>query len=235
MSEDITPYNAASYRQIGRPGLHQIDVDRTADALLQKGERPSIEKVRAQVGGSPNTIGPLLDDWWRRLAARVQVGAGAFERLPGSLAHLAEALYLQALEEARRAVHQEERRERDALTRAQHEVNVRSHVLALRDKELQARLEDQARRIEALELELKDRSLLARKLQASKDAAEARAVRLATELEQARAPRRAAIKPRAKRTSKRAGTGRRAVTRARAASPRTSPKPRARVRRRPRA
>ena len=162
------------YRRPGRPGLSQTHVDRAADALLQQGLRPSIEKLRAAIGGSPNTLAPLLDDWWRRLAARVEVGAGAFERLPGSLAQIAEAFFLHALEEARRIARQEERRERDALVRDQQSVEVRSHLLSLREQELQARLADRERAVTALELQVRDQTVLLRKLQAAREAAERR-------------------------------------------------------------
>src|SRR5688500_1686330 len=157
--------STSSYRRPGRPGLSQAQVDRAADALLQQGQRPSIEKIRAAIGGSPNTLAPLLDDWWRRLAARVEVGAGAFERLPGSLAQIAEAFFLHALEEARRIARQEERRERDALVRDQQSVEVRSHLLSLREQELQARLADRERAVSALELQVRDQTVLLSKHQ----------------------------------------------------------------------
>jgi hypothetical protein len=181
----------SNYRRPGRPGLSQTQVDQAADALLQQGQRPSIEKIRAAIGGSPNTLAPLLDDWWRRLAARVKVGAGAFERLPGSLAHIAEAFFLHALEQARQSARQEERRERDALVRDQQAVEVRSHLLSLRERELQARLEDRERAVAALELQVRDQMLLLRKLQVAREAAERRIETLEAERTQAsaRAPR----------------------------------------------
>src|SRR6267154_6656634 len=52
-------------------GITRADVSQAADALLRAGERPTVEKIRAAVGhGSPNTVGPLLDAWWKRLAGR---------------------------------------------------------------------------------------------------------------------------------------------------------------------
>ena len=53
-----------------RRGVRPIDVEQAADALLRAGERPTIEKVRARLGtGSPNTINPLLDLWWKKIGA----------------------------------------------------------------------------------------------------------------------------------------------------------------------
>ena len=64
-------------------GITSTDVDRAADALLREGERPTIEKVRLKIGrGSPNTINPLLDTWWSRLAGRLDAGPAALHRLP---------------------------------------------------------------------------------------------------------------------------------------------------------
>jgi hypothetical protein len=51
-------------------GISQSDVSHAADSLLRLGERPTIEKVRAKIGkGSPNTINPMLDAWWKTLSA----------------------------------------------------------------------------------------------------------------------------------------------------------------------
>ncbi|TLY49659.1 MAG: hypothetical protein E6K53_12920 [Gammaproteobacteria bacterium] len=43
-------------------GITQDRVNQAADALLARGERPTIEKVRAELGtGSPNTLLRLLE------------------------------------------------------------------------------------------------------------------------------------------------------------------------------
>jgi len=85
-------------------------VSHAADALLRLGHRPTIEKIREQIGrGSPNTINPMLDNWWKRLAGRLDAGPAAFHRLPESVAHVAEALWMQALEEGRRRALLEQR------------------------------------------------------------------------------------------------------------------------------
>jgi hypothetical protein len=60
-------------------------VERAADSLLRSGERPTIDKIRQKLGkGSPNTINPLLDAWWKRLGNRLDSGPAAFHRLPES-------------------------------------------------------------------------------------------------------------------------------------------------------
>jgi hypothetical protein len=59
-------------------GVTQDQVTRAADALLARGERPTIEKVRAELGtGSPNTLLRLLEVWWAELAERLAAQARA--------------------------------------------------------------------------------------------------------------------------------------------------------------
>lgn len=54
-------------------GITEMDVLEAADALLVRGERPTIERVRQELGrGSPNTVNRHLDAWWRTLSARLQ-------------------------------------------------------------------------------------------------------------------------------------------------------------------
>jgi Plasmid replication region DNA-binding N-term len=72
--------------------------------------RPTIDKVRTKIGkGSPNTINPMLDAWWKTLSARLDSGPAALHRLPETVAHIAEALWMQALEEGKRRVLMEQR------------------------------------------------------------------------------------------------------------------------------
>lgn len=53
-------------------GVTEQDVFEAADALLARGERPTIERVRQELGsGSPNTINPHLDTWWAALGKRI--------------------------------------------------------------------------------------------------------------------------------------------------------------------
>lgn len=63
-------------------GITQDRVNQAADALLQRGERPTIDKVRAELGtGSPNTLIRMLEVWWTGLAERLAAQARA--DLPG--------------------------------------------------------------------------------------------------------------------------------------------------------
>ncbi len=61
-----------------RRGVQREDVWAAADAVLLAGEKPTIERVRQRLGsGSPNTVGPLLEQWFKHLGARLQ-DPGAF-------------------------------------------------------------------------------------------------------------------------------------------------------------
>src|ERR1700731_1387559 len=148
-------------------GVRQADVSHAADALLRSGERPPVEKIRARLGSrSPNTIGPLLDVWWKHLAARLDSGPAALHRLPETVAHVAEALWLQALDEGRRRAQLELKSTQRASAEQQQNLEVRSHVLTLREGELDARLRDRETTITELNLQLRELTLLLRKEQA---------------------------------------------------------------------
>ncbi|KRC80489.1 Chromosome partition protein Smc [compost metagenome] len=54
-------------------GITETDVWAAADALLLEGARPTIERVRQKIGrGSPNTVSPHLETWFRALGARIK-------------------------------------------------------------------------------------------------------------------------------------------------------------------
>ena len=157
-------------------GITSLDVDRAADVLLHEGERPTIERIRARLGrGSPNTINPLLDAWWSRLAGRLDAGPAALHRLPEPVLHAAEALWLTALEDARRRAQIESGSTRKTLARERQDLEVQSHILSIREHELKARIKAAESRAAKLELEVETLTTLLRKEQASRLAAERRA------------------------------------------------------------
>ena len=110
-------------------GVTQDQVTRAADALLARGERPTIEKVRAELGtGSPNTLLRLLEVWWAELAGRLDAQARA--QLPGVPEPVQRAmmtLWSEAVVETRR----------DAEAR----LGEREQVLAAREADVQHQLE----------------------------------------------------------------------------------------------
>lgn len=80
-------------------GITEQDVFETADQLLARGERPTIERVRQALGtGSPNTVNRLLDVWWASLSKRM---AGRDEgALPAAILELCGRLYKGMQEQA---------------------------------------------------------------------------------------------------------------------------------------
>ncbi len=101
-------------------GVRQADVDKAADAILARGERPTVERIRGLLGtGSPNTLGPLIDNWYRHLSALVAgtQHAAAPGGAPTAAVNAFHLMWDTALEEARRAVHAELATVREQLVR----------------------------------------------------------------------------------------------------------------------
>jgi uncharacterized coiled-coil protein SlyX len=157
--------------------------NKTSGPLLRANERPTIEKIRIALGGgSPNTINPLLDTWWKRLSARLDAGPAALHRRPESVAHVAEALWMQALDEGRQRAQLELKSTQRSAGDQQQALKVRSHVLSLREGELDARLRDRESTISELNMQLRELTLMLRKEQATRDALVKRITTLETEL-----------------------------------------------------
>ena len=95
----------------GPRGVQMEDVWAAADAVLSQGERPTIERVRQQLGrGSPNTVGPMLDGWYGSLAKRLLTPGEALdstqepgEQLPGPVLRAAKTLWGRAVQHAQEA------------------------------------------------------------------------------------------------------------------------------------
>lgn len=164
------PYDAISptaTRSPGRPGIGFADVEKAADALLREGTRPTLERIRTRIGrGSPNTIQPLLDRWWKSLSARLDAGPAALHRIPESVVHVVEALWLRLLAEARIRADQERSSEAAAQSADRQTLEVRSYVLSLREGELEERLRQREDELARLRQEVSALSMLLRKSQA---------------------------------------------------------------------
>lgn len=67
-------------------GVPEHEVWAAADAVLARGERPTVERVRTELGrGSPARVGQLLEQWWEQLAQRLK-GHALLPELPGEVA-----------------------------------------------------------------------------------------------------------------------------------------------------
>ncbi|MET1114191.1 MAG: DNA-binding protein [Comamonas sp.] len=84
-------------------GVQEADVWAAADALLAQGLRPTIERVRQQIGrGSPNTVSPMLESWFATLGQRLGVSQADKQQggVPENVLRLAQELWESASQEA---------------------------------------------------------------------------------------------------------------------------------------
>jgi len=86
-------------------GIQYEDVAQAADALLQDGLRPTIERIRLHIGrGSPNTVSPMLEQWFSGLGERLTNAGGRAKQgaddLPDSLLKAASTLWTTARDAA---------------------------------------------------------------------------------------------------------------------------------------
>lgn len=89
-------------------GINETDVHTAADELVAKGERPTVERIRAHLGtGSPNTVTRWLETWWNRLGKRLQPARSDVEDAPAVLAELAGQWWELALKHAQEAARRE--------------------------------------------------------------------------------------------------------------------------------
>jgi len=96
-------------------GVPETAVFSAADRVLARGERPTVERVRAELGrGSPARIGQLLETWWDALAQRL-AGHTALPALPETVASAFARVWEQAAAAARAAAEHEVAGERAAL------------------------------------------------------------------------------------------------------------------------
>ena len=111
-------------------GVPETDVFAAADAVLARGERPTVERVRQELGrGSPARVGGLLDQWWTRLAERLN-GETRLPALPSEVSQAFVAIWQQATHLGQGAAEQALAEQRQVLAA---------------EREQLAALEDQAR------------------------------------------------------------------------------------------
>lgn len=151
-------------------GITEQEVFEAGDALLMRGVRPTIERVRQELGrGSPNTVNRMLDAWWSTLAQRLAGSAPA--GLPASLAEACSRLYAQIRQQAVAEAEQREAEVRGTLEEDRRQLEQAQGTLTAERAGVQATLE-------ALKGELSA-------LRAESQAATAETVRLQTNLTEA--------------------------------------------------
>jgi len=176
-----------------RGGIRETDVWDAADALLLEGARPTIERIRQKAGrGSPNTVGPYLDTWFKGLGARIR-DPGAFAAapaVPDPVAQAAAHFWETALSVARGEATGALAGEREALDAAAADLDAQRSALAVERTELETRMEAQEQAMQLLRAQLAEmrdqRDLLQRTLEdrnTAYSAAELRLVALAGEID----------------------------------------------------
>lgn len=142
----------------GPRGVQMEEVWAAADTVLGLGERPTIERVRQQLGrGSPNTVGPMLDGWYGSLAKRLQSPVDAIEQddgaeapLPAPVVRAAKAMWGRALQHA-------DERATTQFTEARRELSVQAEALRQAQDVLAQETRRLADRSEAYDLAMQAR------------------------------------------------------------------------------
>ena len=165
-------------------GVQQADVWAAADALIGAGERPTIERVRMKIGsGSPNTVSPLLDAWYRTLPGRLGVGTPADDvsgpRLPVQVSNAARALWEVARREADELARMGNEAQRNTLDR-------REGALVAAEAELQRREEAFVSTRSSLEDSLSRANETVKALQRQVDTVQERHVAVERQVDEAR-------------------------------------------------
>jgi len=112
-------------------GVPENDVFAAADAVLARGERPTVERVRLELGrGSPARVGSLLDQWWARLAERLN-GQARLPEIPSEVSQAFVAVWQQAVLLAQGAAEQTLAEQRQVL------VTERERVAEMEDQSRQ--------------------------------------------------------------------------------------------------
>lgn len=130
-------------------GITQEQVNQAADTIVATGERPTVEKIRHNLGtGSPNTVTRMLEVWRQGLSERLRQ-ASLLPELPDEVGQTMTALWTQAVQHARAQAQQEVQAEREALQRATAELDIRASEAAAK---LVAMQDDVTRSSEAARL-----------------------------------------------------------------------------------
>lgn len=185
-------------------GITEQDVWEAADALLVNGERPTIERVRLHIGrGSPNTVSPLLDSWFKQLGKRLQdpkafqavpdlpegvaTAAEHFWRVALDLAHKENSRRFAAAQEELQAARAALQREQQHLQAEQASFEARKQGLTQAMELLQDQLEQARAELQSSRSEGQARSEALRALQAEFAQAQSRERALQDQLHQQRA------------------------------------------------
>lgn len=148
-------------------GVQQAEVSAAADALLAQGQRPTVDRVRRQLGrGSPNTVSPMLETWFVGLAPRLGYPSSENDAANAPPEEIRQAMYAlwhlardQANQEAQKALGDE----RDQLQAQRNQLDEERSLLARdtaalieRDKLRNAALERAQSQVDELAQQLRE-------------------------------------------------------------------------------
>lgn len=138
-------------------GVPETDVFRAADAVLARGERPTVERVRAELGrGSPARVGQLLEQWWERLAQRLK-GHALLPELPGEAAQAFVEAWRVALMHAATTAEAALTEQQNTLFAAETSLTQERKLWEIALSAAQADLSDGASKLAQIELQLAER------------------------------------------------------------------------------
>ena len=139
-----------------REDLTYAQIERAATDILKAGVRPTVEGVRAALGGgSPRTILDGLNRYWRDLGNQVAGTPDTLRRLPSAVADLAEGLWQRALSLATDAAQTTGTEAEGQLSRLKSQLELRQHTLSQREVELDELLRSRERTLKELEEHLR--------------------------------------------------------------------------------
>ena len=135
-------------------GITQEQVSAAADALVTAGERPTVEKIRAQLGtGSPNTVTRMLEIWRSQLATRLSAVL-ALPELPKNVGQAFTDVWRLAMTHAASLAQATLAHEQNALLAAQTSLAQERKLweVAMADVQVQAQSAGQAREVAEIRL-----------------------------------------------------------------------------------
>ncbi|MDE2085811.1 MAG: DNA-binding protein [Xanthomonadaceae bacterium] len=147
-------------------GVPESEVFQAADAVLARGERPTVERVRTELGrGSPARVGQLLEQWWEQLAQRLK-GHALLPELPGEVAQAFAEAWRLALAQGDATANTALVAERNALVAEQTALAQERNVWEIALAEAQTNLADHAAQRASAERQLSERQVLVDQLSA---------------------------------------------------------------------
>ncbi|GLQ91604.1 DNA-binding protein [Dyella acidisoli] len=149
-------------------GVPETDVFQAADAVLARGERPTVERVRVQLGrGSPARVGQLLEQWWEHLAQRLK-GHALLPELPGAVAQAYAETWRLALEHAEVTARAALTEDRNALFAAQTTLTQERKLWEIALTEAQANVAESSVKLTQADAQLHERQALVDQLEAQR-------------------------------------------------------------------